>query len=418
MAFILRASYAIFVFFTKPLPANNVYYEIAELILNQGRVFYYTDNLYYESAGPVIPWINALTMLILGKSYLGLYLVTALASGFITFYTYKTARLFLDKQTSMLAGIWSLFYLFYFYFTPSPGKDIWMAFLMILLIFNFITLFIRGRFSWLNYCWFIVMFVVSFHIDERYFIFAPFLGLYILFHETKRLRVVTIWRTTVFVVLLLLLSIPWSLRNYETHEKIVLLSTRTERYTDKLFGYTPRVDHLEGIYDIYGDYYIKEHQLDSIISGEKTHTDMGRRISPAMAEAMRRGNLPAPLKGFRAFASRLQTMFEPFQVSGRFERTGYFWYEKSLRHNIATFFFYGILLIFSIPGFVILFRTDKNTALLLLCIILVYALVHALAIPYTNWRYRLPLDSIFIIAGCTGIMNTYRYLATKTVTKG
>jgi 4-amino-4-deoxy-L-arabinose transferase-like glycosyltransferase len=413
IALILRSIYAFYIYISQPLPETNAYFEIAEIILDQKSLFYITDSAYYESAGPVIPWLNAFTMLIFGKNYLGLYLVTALGSALITLYTYKTARLFLDKNVSLFAGIWSVFYLFYFYYTPSPGKDIWMAFFLIFLIYYIFLLFVKNEFSYPKYILFITMFAISFHLDERFFVFTPFIGIYILLKETSGFRKLTISKTALFGLLLLLLMIPWTIRNYEKHQKIVILSTRTETFTDPLFGYESRKHIMDDYNNIHGIYYIHENQFDSVINGHKTHTDMGRLISQEMVNAMRKGEMPKPLTGIRACWSRTITMLEPFQLKGRYERSGYFYYKKSLKHNIATFLFYGVMFLFSIPGFYLIFNRDRRIFIILITVVVVYILVHSLTIPYTNWRYRLPLDAIFIMAGWVGILGTIKMFKNK-----
>lgn len=413
LAFILRGIYALLFYFTNPLPETNIYYELGLEILKQGRVFYDTSHPYYEFPGPVIPWMSAITMLIFGKNYLSLYLVSALGSALVTYFTYKTSRLFLDKNISLFAGGWSVIYIFYFYFTPSAGKDIWMAFFMIYLIYNLLILFGEGRFNYYKYVLFIVMFVISFHLDERYFIFTPFLGLFILFSETSGFRRLAFTKTAVFGILLLVLMVPWTIRNYNKHNKIVLLSTRTEAFTDPVFGYPPREHMLDEFNDIHGMYYISDTQFDSVVTVKKTYTDMGRKISPGMVQAMQQGKMPKPLTGLRAFSVRLLSMFEPFQITGRYERSGYFYYKKSLRHNISSFLFYGLMLIFSLPGFLFLYKTNRRKFYLFLSIITIYALIHALTIPYTNWRYRLPLDSIFIMVGSSGLFGTYNLFKKK-----
>ena len=160
LAFALRAAYAIFHYYTQPLPATNLYYELAQEVIEQGKVFYDTSRPYYEFPGPFIIWVNALTMLVFGKNYLGLYLVTALVSGLITLYTYKTARLIVNKSAAVIIGLWSAFYFFYFYFTPSPGKDTWMAFFMIFLVHEMLVLFVNRHFTWWRYLLFIAAYVI------------------------------------------------------------------------------------------------------------------------------------------------------------------------------------------------------------------------------------------------------------------
>lgn len=407
---LMRVSYAVIFYVTHDPPATNAYYEIALKILEQGKVFYDTGNPYYESAGPLLPWMNALTMLVAGKNYLGLYLVTAVASSLVTLYTYKLSRLIFEKGISILAGAWSAFYIFYFYYTPAPGKDIWMAFFMVFLLYMMLKLFRKKEFSYSGFAVLTIMYVLSFHLDERYFVFFPFLFLYILISETEFFKKFRIIKASLFALLVIILMIPWTVRNCRTHGRIVLISTRTEVFTDRIFGYEPGEHFLDDAIKTDGEYFIRDYQIDSVKNGLKTITDGGRKISSEMVQAIKDGNLPAPLTGIRASVSRLVTMFEPFQLKGRYERTGYFYYKKSLKHNVATFLFYGVMFLFSIPGFYFMYKKDKHTALLFISVIIIYALIHALAIPYTNWRYRLPLDALFIITGSCGIINTAKLL--------
>lgn len=408
VTFIIRAIYATVYYYINYPPESYLYYRIAELILKQGRIFYSTVNEYQNVSGPVLPWLNALTMLIFGKNYLGLYIVSAFGSGLITFFTYKTARLFLDKKISLLIGSWSMFYLFYFFYTPTPGKDIWMSFLLIYLIYLLIDLFINNDFRYSRFFVFILAYVISLHLDERFIVFAPFIFLFILYYETNSFKKFALRKSFLFVFLVILLMLPWAIRNYYEYDKFVLLTPRTERFTDKIFGYEQKDYFSDDFNSIKGTYYIHDYQLDSVITGLKTITDGGYKIPAVQIEAMKNGDLPAPLTGFAAFFSRLKTMFEPIQIKGDFERTGYYYYKKSLRQNIATFLFYGVLFIFSFPGFYYLFKINSAIFVLFLGTIIIYALLHALTIPYTNWRYRLPLDSLIIISGCFGIDKMYK----------
>ena len=383
---------------------NNLYYIIALDIVDQGKLFYETDHPYKDVVGPVMPWLNALSIYIFGNNWLGIFFFTSLASSLIVVVIVKISLLLFDRTTTLLAGIWAGISPLYLYYVPTPGKDIWIAFFMIYLIYMLLKLFELQRFSYIQYLIFILFFVVSFHLDERYFIFTPFIFLYILYHETNHLKKFKITKLLLFTGLVMLLMVPWTVRNFHKYGKIVILTKRTERFTDKLFGYEKKVEYFSDDFTgIKGLYYIHDYQIDSVISGKKTITDGGYQIPDIQIEAMRNGQLPKPLTGMDAFWSRIITMFEPFQLKGRYERTGYFYYKKSFRQNIATFLFYGILFFFSFPGFYYLYQRNKNTFFLFLSTIIIYALIHAFTIPYTNWRYRLPLDAIFIIVGSFGV---------------
>ncbi len=406
MALLLRISYSIFAYFNFPLPDRMLYYELAQEIINQGKVFYDLSNWYYESVGPFLPWLNALTMAVFGVSYLPLYIVSAIASSFITFFTYKTARLFLDKKVSFLIGTWSLFYFFYFFFAPTPGKDILMALFLILLVYLFSKLFINNQFNYKRYLLFILVFVFSFHHDERFFMFTPLFFAFILFYETKGFKHLNVKKSFLFGFLVLLLMIPWTIRNYQKHDKFVLISTRTQMITDKVFGYE---DNYQGadFMDPYGSYYIHDYQIDSVIQGLKKVTDGGYKISEKQRLFMEEGNLPHLFTPTEKFWVNTKEFLRPFQIGGEYQKTGYFYYEKSLKHNITSFLFYGIMLIFSMPGFYFLYKKHKAYFILFSTIIVYYTLIHTFFVPWTTWRYRLPLDAIFIIVGCFGICKLF-----------
>ena len=397
------------------MPETNLYYELAQEIIAQGRIFYDTSHPYYDVVGPVLPWINAVTMLIFGKNYLGLYLVTSLASALITYFTYKTSRLLLDKRTSLFAGLWSMFYLFYFYFSPNPGKDIWMAMFMIVLIYLILKLFICEEFSYSRFILFIVLYVISFHLDERFFMFTPFIFIYILFKETDSFRKLRITKTLLFAGLLIILMIPWTVRNYIKHDKIVLISTRTQILTDKILGYGESEFEFDDFMDLKGVYYIQEHQIDSVIKGYITVTDGGYEISEKQRRAMKQGRLPHQLSPIEAVWVRTKDILRPFQLRGEYQKTGYFYYQKSLIQNIASFLFYGIMFFFSFPGFYFLFRKNRHIFYLFLSIILIYTIIHTFFVPWTTWRYRLPLDAIFIIVGCLGLTKTFKIFKNKVI---
>jgi 4-amino-4-deoxy-L-arabinose transferase-like glycosyltransferase len=400
---ILRFAYAIYVFLKQPLDENNAYFLLAKKIVEQGAAFYETSSDYLDATGPGLPWINAITMFIFGENWLGIFFITSVISSLITVFIFKVALLATDKATASFAALWSSVYIFYIMFSASAGKDLWMAFLLIVIIYLLLRLFYKKQFSIFGFVLLLVIFVFSFHLDERLFIFSPFIFFYILCSETKKFSSFRITKSFSFFIGIILLMLPWGIRNYKRYNKIVIISTRTERLTDKIFGYRPRQNVLDGAYELKSEYYIHDYQIDSVLNGTKTITDYGYEISKAQREFMHKGNLPKPFTPKEAFFSRIFSMLRPVQFGGNWERSGYYYYEKSRKHNIVSFLFYGIILFFSFPGFYFLYKKNKNVFYLFIITIFIYTMIHVLTIPYTNWRYRLPLDSIFIIVGCFGL---------------
>jgi|WetSurMetagenome_2_1015567.scaffolds.fasta_scaffold00034_44 hypothetical protein len=390
------------------------YFYLAREIVSRGKVFYDKDiHLYAEMVGPGLPWINALTLWVFGKNWLPVFIVTSFCSALVTYFIYKTARLVLDKPTAIIAGLWSCIYFFYINFSATAGKEILMSLCLAAIVYLLLKLFYLKKFNWPEFLILTVVFTYSFHLDERFLIFSPLIFIYILLEETEFFKQVKLKKTLMFFILVVMLTVPWTIRNYKEFGKVVLISTRTESYTDRILGYERKEHVIDKYNDIYGFYYIHDYQVDSIISGLKTRTDGGYLISEEQRRAMKNGNLPKPLTGIKAFWIRTKDMLRPFQVGGEFQRSGYFFYQKSLRHNLVSFAFYGIMFFLSLPGFYFMYRKNKHVFYFFLITILVYTLLHGLLIPYTNWRYRLPLDSIFIIVGSLGLIRLFEFRLIK-----
>lgn len=392
---------------------DKFYFRVAIEIVNQGKIFYETYQPIYDIVGPSLGWINALTIYVFGENWLGIFFVTSVISALLTLLTYAVALKVTNKSSAFLAAIWSCFYLLYFKFTPTAGKDILMSFFLIASIYFLIRLFYEIKFSYSVLVLFALVYVYSFHLDERFIIFAPVFFIFIFASGKQTFSKTKILRAIIFVALIILLMLPWGIRNYAKYDKIVLISTRTERITDKILGYESRKNIFDHLYDENGPYYIYDYQIDSVLNGSKKITDGGYKISEAQRQAMIAGNMPHKFTFLEASWSRFASMFKPVQFGGVWERNGYFYYEKSFSHNLTSFCSYGIILFFSLPGFYFLFKKNRYVFYLFASTIIIYMLIHILTIPYTHWRYRLPLDSIFIITGSFGIVETYKILRLK-----
>jgi 4-amino-4-deoxy-L-arabinose transferase-like glycosyltransferase len=415
-AFLLRLAFSIYSYHNNVMAGfkdDQLYYRIAQHVLEEGKIFYKTTDLSFEIIGPGLPWINALTMFVFGQNWLGMFFITSLVSGLITLFTYKVAIKVTNKSTALLAGLWSCLYLYYYKYAPTSGKDIWMSFFMIVSLWFLIEFLNEKRFYWPKLIFFTLIYVYSIYLDERFAVFAPFILLFVLVSETSSFTVLKLSRTLTFALLVLLLILPWSIRNYQKFGKIVLFTFRTERITDRIFGYEHIDRPYEWIYDTVDKFYIKDSQIDSVLSRKKTITDGGFPITEDQRKAMLKGRLPGSISIVKGFWIRVKVLLQPFQWRGEYQKNGYYYVKYSFRHNVASLFFYGIMFLFSIPGFFFLFKSNREVFILSLSIIVIYTLIHAFFIPWTIERYRLPLDAIFIILGSYGIVEIYRKLKAR-----
>lgn len=413
-ALLIRLSYVTYVFLTdltKHFTDDVFYRNMAIDLLKQGKLFYdlAAVDVRYDWLGPVLPWINASTAWVFGGDWFGFFVVSSIASALITLFVYQLTLLVSTRRAAQIAGLWSAMYFYFIMFSAGVGKDIWMILAFVATAYYLLKALHplqttnTGEKPRIGYCHlgrFALIHVASLHLDERFVALSPLFILFILFSggvNNLRYRIKPLLITG---MMLLILLIPWQMRNYNRYGKIVILTKRTEHITDKIFGYTQKHYELDRVMDFYASLVISPTQIDSFIQGTKTHTDGGFEISKTQLRAMRNGIIPHAYSSWEALYSRFKIMLQPWQFKGEYTVNGFYYYERSMLNNLVSLLFYGIVLMFSVFGMVQL-RKHRPAFILFASMILIYLGLHAVMVPYTVWRYRLPADTILIV--CAGI---------------
>jgi hypothetical protein len=167
-------------------------------------------------------------------------------------------------------------------------------------------------------------------------------------------------------------------------------------------------------------YKLSQEKIDSILNGHQNIKDnAGRSINPQQLDAMIIHNkIPYPFSYFENALMSIRTLWKPIDITYNYTTGGYRFDGKwSLRHNIAVGLTYGILLPFMIIGLWKLFKTKKELAIFFIAIIVYHTIIHALFIPFTRFRYRVPIDFLVIMLGCYGIWLSYGYVKMKYFSK-
>ncbi|MBI4648415.1 MAG: hypothetical protein HY738_17985 [Bacteroidia bacterium] len=308
----------------------------------------------------------------------------------------------MEKKTALLASIWSIFYVLHLKHVPTMGKELWMSLFMLLNIYLLLVIMDNFKSKPLKYqisIYLISSFIFAFSIlfDERYFMFLMLFPLLILFLNKPIINGLKI--ASIYVLLTIIFLLPWHIRSYIRHDKIIILSKRTEKLTDKIFGYkNQNYEAMDDICSLYGRYYIHDYQIDSVINGYKKFTDGGYEITEDMRLEMKNGFLPHPFNWYESLWSRFKEFWRTTDFCNEYQKTGYYFNGKwSLKHNLSTFLSYGILLPFFILGLFELIKKKKKLFVILFSIIAFYCLIHVMYICFVTWRYRIPIDSIIII---------------------
>jgi hypothetical protein len=410
LALLIRLSYVTYVYMTdlsRHFTDDVFYRKMALDIVKQGRILYdlAAVDVRYDWLGPVLPWINAITAWVFGGDWLGFFIITSIASALITFYIYRLTLLVSSRRAAQIAGIVSAGYFYFIMFSAGVGKDIWMILALVATTYFLLRAFIPSdqktiehttRIDYQALGWFALIHILSLHLDERFAALSPLFLLFILFSGGLMTAKFRIKPFLVTGAIMLALMTPWQIRNFQRYGKVVILTKRTEHITDRVFGYKQEHYELDRVMDFYQSLVISPAQVDSFVNGSKMLTDGGFEISKPQLKAMRNGIVPHAYSSREALYSRFKIMLQLWQKNGEYTVNGFYYYERSLMNNLVSLFFYGFALLFGVIGLLILHK-DSASFWLFLMIIIVYLGLHVLMVPYTVWRYRLPIDSLLLV---------------------
>lgn len=409
ISLLVRIAYLVLTYTPKSyqsLSDDLAYMNLAVNMVKHGLFILHTEELCLTAkiVGPGIGWLIFPVIYAFGENWLALFIYTAFISSFIPAFIYLLAKTIYTHRIAVFAAFWGIVYILFLKYTLTAGKDIWMTLLLLISIYISVKQINKTKYIFQVI---LLSFIVSLliHLDERYIFFIPLFFIFLLLYGSKK-RNIKLIKSFFFGFLVLVFMAPWLIRNYSIHKKIILISLRTAHYSDKILGY----EKIEYFPSHDGRWYISPSQIDSI-KNNSIKSYIEKKLLPQHVEAIKKGIVPHKFTNFETCFSSFINFWEPVDFCYSYYQTGYRFDGKwSLKHNLSSAFFYGIMLIFSIIGFYLLYKKQKIIIGYILSFILIYTLLHTFMIPFTTYRYRLPLDPYIIIAGSYGIIYTLKAL--------
>ena len=372
---------------------DKLYMLIAEQIMKQGPVVADPGQIPMDVVGYGLPMIMAFLMAVFGKSWLTLFVANAIISTATIWLIMRITRKLFNLKAAFWAVLMGTFYVLFIKYLPTAGKETWIIFLFLTTIYFFINI-LKGRKIYTSVFFMALVYALLIHIDERFFAFIPVFAVVMVFWQrnySKNFGVASLW---IFLVILLML--PWLIRNYQVYDKIVILSKRTTVFTDPIFGYeSKRDDTGKGMMQ---KFYLSEAQIDSVIQGNKQHFDSGRKIPKEQIAAMKQGIIPYKFNKVESIWQNTIEFLKIFDIRRNYIYNGYrysgIW---SFKHNLAVALTYGLILLLSGLSLIIAGKTDKKWLWFFGALFIYYTFVHSVLMGWAVNRYHVHLDALIII---------------------
>jgi 4-amino-4-deoxy-L-arabinose transferase-like glycosyltransferase len=410
VAFLIRLIYSLY-FFVKVGASNFMddydYISYANEILAQGIFVPDIDKIYGNGHQVGIGWPLILSgfFYVFGQNYFVIFILNCLLSAFHVVLIVLLAREIFGLRVGLISGVWAAFYMHFIKFTPTILKENIIHLFLFLCLYLFIKA-IKEYNGKKQILLFSVVYAIFIHIDERYFALFPVFAISFFFLRSDSFRNNFI-RVSQFISIVILLMIPWLIRNYFVYERPILLAYQTSQVTDKILGYNESEIKTgeKSLKTSYNRKYlpIYEQATKDILNGKEPDTD-GFRYYKDIKMGIAEGNIPHSYSYLKNLWEEFKEFFRICRFKSGFLANGYRYMPKGASINNAIYIFqYGILLPFFV--FTIGYGFVKRIAVVnfLTLLIASYASIH-LFIEHSLIRYRIPIDGIIIMFGIYGFL--------------
>lgn len=339
--------------------------------------------------GPVIPLLVAGAELLTGDPVWPMLILNCLLGALLVYILYGLGARLISNAGGFALSLWSVFNFSLIRYCYQILKEPLVILLLPLIILCLLKAKDMKR-PVLNLIISSLAFSVLVHTDERFFVYAPAFLLFILILSGKKdkLRHAVLW-----LLVLMLSMVPWTLRNYKQHGELVLLTPRTTAITSKLWG-----SNFGGMFS--------EGTIE-------TKHILGRR-DHAIEVGQAYGAIPRRYGKFEKYLKSWQHYWQPSYFKLHFIQYGFRPVKWSLAHNLSSLVFYGLFLPFYLAGFVWAFLKKEWLVTLLALLPLLHGLMHT-AMIWSLERYRIPMNFLVALVAMWFVKQMYEIYSKRRI---
>jgi len=345
----------------------------AKLYLKHGLDFS-QGNLYPEimPEGPLVPMIVALAKVVTGDPIWPVLFLNCLLSSLAVFVLFRMGERLVHLYAGYVMAFWYAFHHVTMRYNFQILKEPFLLLLLPLLILLLIRIHDHKKVA-LSIVLSSLMFSVLIHTDERYIVYGPFILAFIILVLKGRYG---LQKAGIWLAILLISMVPWTLRNYKQYGEVVILTPRTTAFTSKLWGTDIAKLHF---------------------SNEETRQNLTDVFKERAYQAARQYGVQPRLYGrYERYYKAFIHYWQPTHFRLTFIQDGFRPVKSSLLSNLNGIFFYGIFLPFYLAGLVLAIVKRNGLMLFLAILPLVHSLIHTIMI-WPLGRYRFVMDFLVLI---------------------
>jgi 4-amino-4-deoxy-L-arabinose transferase-like glycosyltransferase len=310
-------------------------------------------NTAFSPSAPGYLILLSVAFRIAGASWwIGVMLNAALGA-MTTLFLYRIGEKRLGRHVGLASALWLGATINHLHFASILISDVLAVFLVVWLAYVLVAPFRRMRAA----VSLGILYVLLIYTQPMFLLLLPVLVIYLGLRATHH-RVLSVQYLFLFLVTVLVFSVPWTIRNYIVHHEVIPIGLKADRYTASLtrfFREGPPVTRPSEAVDLSVGFLAREREFWRVARFFETPAGPSRGAEPA-------------------------------------------W---SLRHNLASILNFGLLLPTFVAGVVIAFRRRHRAALILVGLVAWVALVRGFFGGGED--VRLPADPFIILVAFYGV---------------
>lgn len=428
------------------------------IAIGSGVIFYDEDtqgdeNYYYQSAVIVkaepLGWLDekqigiseslnsvvqGYSMLLPGNDFKNVYLIQIILYALTGLLIYRLSRFLLGRQASLVVLVFywinNKHWLHVYNFKPG----IWAIFLVTLCLYVVFKVISRPD-RWQQYLWLGISSALLLLADLRYLPHLLLMYFILLFTKLQFWSKVKYLAVSGFLLIVLL--IPWTIRQYNTFDKFIIISDINMLTIDKALNTAAwnKLSVYDNLAELSDDQfgarffdisdslgltpgeliYARHQAIGKMVKQEPQHTadkyaDVLKSTDLSVSDIEKEIAIQERKPFLWKVIRRAGFFWEPFRTNFSYDpltNEKYFYAPTSKLNNLNRFVTLGLMVPFLIIGLLAMFRQARMVyALVILSTLLAHSVVHALT--YVQWRYMLPLLPLITLAGIYGVRFVFR----------
>jgi hypothetical protein len=341
---------------------------------------------------PILPVIIAGAIRCFGSPIWPVFILNCLMTALAVPVLFFLGRAVFNRKTAWIGAAWGMLYPDHFKYDPHLLKEPILYLVLPLTILLLVRAARRDGGKWalplsaLGYG-------VLIHADERFLAMGPLLAAAFLLERPllwrRAFRKAAFWSAIV-----VLLMIPWTIRNVRVFGQVVLISPRTTAFTSRLWGS-----------DISGTGFSDAELAGRIIE---------RRMAKATSIQARYGVEPRVFGPVERYGKAFVHFWQPAFFKPTFIQDGTRFQKWSLRHNLFGILFYGIFLPFYVVAVAFSIRRGYALGIWMASLPLFHSVLHTVMI-WPLERYRSPVVFSVVLTGAAGVFDLAALLRNRRV---